>query len=87
MATVSSYFDDKIKGHKNFNEPLEFDYEDFDYETVSTYLNVVHGISDAYQALDTVELLKLLKFLTFEGKSHVSGKVHKTLTAPLRLFG
>ena len=75
LASVSSFFEDKISGHKRYNEPLKFNYQNFDYSTVKTYLNVVYGIDDAYQLLDTKELLKLLKFLTFEGKSHVSGKV------------
>ena len=79
LASVSTYFRFKIAGHRRFNEPLEFDYQNFDVKTVVTYLQVAYGIDHAYQSLGTLEQLKLLKFLTFEGKSHVSAKVHKSM--------
>ena len=60
------------------NNLLEFDYGDFDKETIQLYLDTIYKI-DSISMLNPPEkifkLLKLAEFLKWEGKNMVSGTV------------
>ena len=57
----------KAQGFEAHKVPL--DYSQFDEETIRIYLDVVHGIDIPKEKLGVEQLLKLVHWLVFEGKT------------------
>ena len=61
------------------NNQLEFDYTDFDKETLKLFLDTVYNVSFRDWPLapskEIFRLLKLVEFLKWEGKNMISGSV------------
>ena len=67
VLEFSEFFNEKVLGCQRLNNELKFDYKNFAKETVNVFLDLIHGI--AVVNLKRWQLLDLLKFLTFEGKT------------------
>ena len=74
LATLSDFFNDKVSGHENFNEPLIFNYGDYDFNIIEAFLDYCYGDETKIDQLDLVGRLQMLQFLYFEGKSEYSGR-------------
>ena len=67
ILEFSEFFNEKAEGCKSLNNDLTFDYKDFSKETVRLFLDLIHGL--AVVNLKRWDVLELIKFLTFEGKT------------------
>ena len=74
LAALSTFYEDKIAGHKNFGNKLEFEYEDFDVEVIGAFLDSCYSIESFQDGLNLCQKLQLMKFLFYEGKNQTSGK-------------
>ena len=64
------------------NNLLEFDYTDFEKNTIKFYLDTIYKDNDKWEENRSERILKLLKlveFLKWEGKNVVSGIAIKVL--------
>ena len=66
MLEFSEFFSDKARACKRMNNDLKFNYIQFSKQTVQLFLDLLHGLEVTY--LTRCEMLKLIKFLTYEGK-------------------
>ena len=82
LFVVSDFFREKIGACERMNNRLEFDYTDYDKETVGFYLDVVYNVKSSGWELEPSKeifrLLKLVEFLKWEGKNLISGSVPLT---------
>ena len=67
VLEFSDFFNKKAQGCERLNNELKFDYKMFAQETIKVFLDLVHGIAIAN--LKRWDVLSLIKFLTFEGKT------------------
>ena len=81
LTILSPFFETKINGTKSMGGSLEFDYEDYDTETIKWFLNYCYCAPEPIESLTIVESLRILHFLHAEGKNMVSGKhlEHKSM--------
>ena len=61
----STFFYDQLNGRDGLKNQAVFNYN-FPLETVKCFLDAMHGLQT--DSVDIVALMKLLQFLSFEGK-------------------
>ena len=73
---VSDFYREKISACERMNNLLEFDYTDFEKNTIKFYLDTIYKDNDKWEENRSDRILKLLKlveFLKWEGKNMISG--------------
>ena len=70
ILELSEFFSDKAEACKRLENSLKFDYTQFSKETVKRFLDLVHGLE--VTDLQRWEILRVIKFLTYEGKTGMS---------------
>ena len=65
LLYVSDFFTEQLDARKRMGNELVFNYN-FSKQTIRAFLDFLHGLR---VTLDTVDLMRLIKFLHFEGKS------------------
>ena len=71
---MSNFFRLKIAAYERRNDCLMFNYTEFDKATIKLYLDTVYKV-DNVDGLEIVSLLKLARFLKWEGKNIFSGRM------------
>ena len=69
MRLLSDFYASQLDGRKRFNNAITFTYE-FTVKCLTLLLDALHGMP--LESLHLVDLLLLLKFLRYEGKSDKS---------------
>ena len=88
LSAVSDFFDQKIKGFEQLQNPLVFDYTEFKLTTIQKFLNEVYNVGHdpelKSKKFKWAELIELVKFLKSEGKNMVSGSEWKCWLSALQ---
>ena len=66
LNLMSDFYTAQLEGRDRLNNEPVFTYKQYPKQVIKTFLDIMHCIDSK---LDLVELLMLIKFLRYEGKS------------------